>query len=397
MAVLYQIPYAREHHCDLSTLPPSHGLHFLCCRQTICDNMAPSPLGQISPPLVNSSNPWATTLEDLDQLYKCSSTGAVTTRTSLIDGFTQHPSTHQYTFFSTSTGYATAKIDVAGAEGRGEVVETESSSLNTLGYSPHKFQQYVQWIAQMSNKGELDRTPEKPFIVSVTGTPSEIGEAYEYLIKLQRDPILMFSNSDSKGFTGLKVMMEINLSCPNIPDKPPPAYDGESLNEYIVELSKVLTSMNLSPIIVPVGIKTPPYTYHAQFQTLIDCLESSVPLHPSGCPISFITATNTLGSCFVFNPQQDGAALGSVGGSGVGGMGGEAIHGLALGNVKMLRNMLDSSKHSSVKEIGIIGVGGVGDADGFERMRKVGADVVGIGTAFGRGGIQVFDKILQGR
>jgi dihydroorotate dehydrogenase (fumarate) len=101
---------------------------------------------EISPPLLNSSNPWATTEADLKALYSCPHTGAVTIRTSLWSGFSQHPSTHQYSFFDTSLGHATAKIDTNGAEGRGEVGEGEGSSLNTLGYSPIPFESYIAML-----------------------------------------------------------------------------------------------------------------------------------------------------------------------------------------------------------------------------------------------------------
>jgi len=86
-------------------------------------------------------------------------------------------------------------------------------------------------------------------------------------------------------------------------------------------------------------------------------------------------------------------ALGSVSGSGVGGMAGDALHPLALGNVKTIREMLDASPHEELHRIAIIGIGGVSDAAGFDRMMSVGASAVGIGTALGREGLQVFEKI----
>jgi len=143
-----------------------------------------------------------------------------------------------------------------------------------------------------------------------------------------------------------------------------------------------------------VGIKTPPYTYQAQFVSLITALET----HTSSTtepPISFITATNTLGSCLVLT--EDGKpALGSANGEGIGGMAGEALHPLALGNVKTIRGLLDASKNSGVRNIQIVGVGGVSDERGYERMRGVGAAVVGVGTALGREGVGVFEKIAGG-
>lgn len=71
-------------------------------------------------------------------------------------------------------------------------------------------------------------------------------------------------------------------------------------------------------------------------------------------------------------------------------MAGTPLHPLALGNVKTIRSMLD--EHEQLKNIDIIGVGGIGDHAGFLRMESVGARVVGVGTALGREGPAVFGR-----
>ena len=348
---------------------------------------------KIYPPLINSSNPWATSYEDLKALYDCPYTGAVTIRTSLWKAFQQHPSTHQYTFFSSSSGHATAKIDSALAEGRSEVIHGETSSLNTLGYSPIGFEDYVSLLVRMSQNDELKSS--KPFIVSVTGSASEVGRCTAYLQSILNQPEEIYPSANKHKSHGLNLMMEINLSCPNIPEKPPPAYDGSSLKEYIAAVAEAKRKAPPErELALHVGIKTPPYTYHNQFQTLISSLEDSAAL-PGGCPISFITATNTLGSCLVLDAANC-PALGAVNGSGIGGMAGDALHPLALGNVRTIRSMLDSSSYEDIKNIVIIGIGGVRDAAGFKRMRSVGGQVVGVGTALGRQGVSVFRIIKEG-
>jgi dihydroorotate dehydrogenase (fumarate) len=354
----------------------------------------------ISPALLNSSNPWATTKEDLAALYACPYTGAVTIRTSLWKAFNQHASTHQYTFFSPSTGHATTPIDVTTfPEGRGLVRDGETSSLNTLGYSPIPFEQYVEMLVRMSQEGMLSLSSPsgpKPFIVSVTGSAAEVGKCCGFLIKVMEDADAVFPNPEGKKSTGLELKMEINLSCPNIPEKPPPAYDGVALTEYIDAIARVKSSaQHVSGKSLHVGIKTPPYTFHGQFQTLISALETSSRMNEGGCPISFITATNTLGSCLVLDPENK-PALGSVTREGIGGMAGDALHPLALGNVKTIRGLLDKSEYGDLRRIGIIGIGGVKDAAGFQRMRSVGADAVGVGTALGREGVEIFEKIAVG-
>jgi len=64
--------------------------------------------------------------------------------------------------------------------------------------------------------------------------------------------------------------------------------------------------------------------------------------------------------------------------------------------VKTMRGLLDKSEYGDLRTIGIIGIGGVKDAAGFQRMRSVGADAVGVGTALGREGVEIFEKIAVG-
>ena len=110
--------------------------------------------------------------------------------------------------------------------------------------------------------------------------------------------------------------------------------------------------------------------------------------------VDFVTATNTLGSSLVLNEELE-PALKSEAGTGVGGLAGAALHPLALGNVATLRRVLD--KREETRDVLVIGVGGVADRAGFERMRKVGAGAVALATALGREGLGVFEKIATGK
>jgi dihydroorotate dehydrogenase (fumarate) len=235
--------------------------------------------------------------------------------------------------------------------------------------------------------------PAKPFIISVTGTILQVAACCTHLIELQNHPERFRWKPDGE-YGDLALMMEINLSCPNILDQPPPAYDGQELFEYVRVVADAKQLAGRSELLpLHVGIKTPPYTYSGQFEALIKTLEQSTALK-GGCPISFITATNTLGSCLVLNEEGE-SALGSANGSGIGGLAGDALHPLALGNVKTIRKMLDESPCEELQRIVVIGVGGVSDKEGFRRMRKVGAGAVGVGTALGRDGVGIFEKISK--
>jgi dihydroorotate dehydrogenase (fumarate) len=325
------------------------------------------PLPPINPPLINSANPWATTKQDLQTLFDCPHTGAVTTRTSLIHAFEHNDSIHQYTFFDPITHSTPDNSNET-------IPPTYAASLNTLGYSPNPLAVYLTNIIEIATNSTAPHSATKPFIISVTGSASAVAECYTLITAAQRklpNPLCM----------------EINLSCPNIPDKPPPAYSKDSMVEYLDALADADENGDtITDRRVAIGVKTPPYTYHDQFQTLIDALLAT------RCDVDFITATNTLGSSVVLTDGGD-PAINSASGLGIGGMAGAPLHPLALGNVKTIRGMLN--REERLRGVEIIGVGGVSDRAGFERMRGVGAKVVGVGTALGREGVEVFGKIVE--
>jgi len=339
-----------------------------------------------------------TTLEQLQELYDSSYTGAVTTRTSLVNGFPHDSNVHQFAFYDPATLSASApNKDQAGTQ-------DTRASLNTLGYSPVPLNEYLGFIKQISDGlGDIPRTAHhKPFIISVTGSVKEVVECYKLIVSHQRSVRMVLA-------------MEVNLSCPNIPGKPPPAYSSASLLEYLSALKKDI-ARQLEPletshphkghVHVPIGVKTPPYTYHDQFQAMVDALLQSAKAEPSHlpCPVSFITATNTLGSSLLLTPQVENSTtaphsvfhhtLNSATGTGIGGLAGAPLHPLALGNVYTIKGML--FQHTELEQIQIIGVGGVEDVSGYNRMRAVGAAAVGVGTALGRKGVKIFEEIGSG-
>ncbi|ORX94264.1 hypothetical protein BCR34DRAFT_669712 [Clohesyomyces aquaticus] len=367
----------------------------------------------INPPILNSANPWCSSLEQLEELYSSLWTGAVTTRTSLLDGFPTDESVHQFTFYNPQhpVTHGSAQPNPSSSD-----KAEETGSLNTLGYSPIPLKEYLSFIKTISDRHSNDvqkptsptspipRSGPKPFIVSVTGSVEEVVECYKLI-------------SDHQRTVGMVLAMEVNLSCPNIPGKPPPAYSSASLLSYLsalkLEVGRQLETHGRH-IHVPIGIKTPPYTYHDQYQQMIDALITSARKAPEGlpCPVSFITATNTLGSSLLLVPALESTssppsspggskprevfhhALNSANGTGIGGMAGTPLHPLALGNVYTIKGML--FQHEELQHIQIIGVGGVEDADGFQRMRAVGAAAVGVGTALGRKGVKIFEDIGEG-
>jgi dihydroorotate dehydrogenase (fumarate) len=347
----------------------------------------------ISPPLLNSSNPWCTSLAQLQELYDCPHIGAVTTRTSLLNGFPHDSSVHQFAFFNPKNLSASETNKDKGG------TSDQTGSLNTLGYSPTPIREYLKYIKTISDGIKEVKEGEhfKPFIISVTGSEEDVVECYKLITVHQKHVRMVLA-------------MEVNLSCPNIVGKPPPAYSSASLLSYLTAL-KAEIGRQLEPleqshsheghIHVPIGIKTPPYTYYDQFQAMIDALLQSAKAEPAHlpCPVSFITATNTLGSSLLLAPAAEGtpshatfeATIKSANETGIGGLAGTPLHPLALGNVYTIKGML--FQHDALSGVQITGVGGVEDVHGFNRMRAVGAAAVAVGTALGRKGVEVFTEI----
>ncbi|KAH8162284.1 hypothetical protein CIB48_g5970 [Xylaria polymorpha] len=330
----------------------------------------------IDPPLFNSANPWATTLEQLQDLYRCASTGAVTTRTALLDGFPHDEEAHR-------------PIPLGGYLG---------------------FIRQIDEDVNAEKKGEGETGKRKPFIVSVTGTPDEVAECYRRVARCARE-------------ISIPLALEINLSCPNIPGKPPPAYSGEALRGYVRRVAEVMREESRKNrdgeagggeekekgkrrgFAIPWGVKTPPYTHAGQFDMFVSALRDCAIALPSEdrygvvpiCPLTFVTATNTLGSCLLLGESDEGGSKDPLSpvlpGPGIGGLAGAPLHPLALGNVATLRRMLDAD--SATAPVVLLGIGGVADADGFRRMRAVGAVAVGVGTRSGVGEYGNLDEKLR--
>lgn len=325
----------------------------------------------IDPPLLNSANPWATDLADLTKLYNCPHTGAVTTRTSLLKGFGHNPEIHKYAFFDAATHDPAATAES----------KANSASLNTLGYSPITLDEYLGFIKTIAESRTATSKP-KGFLVSVTGDPEEVAECYKRIATAQQalpDP------------SAVPLAMEVNLSCPNIPNKPPPAYDGKALLSYLACINGMADFVvRYGGVKIPYGFKTPPYTHAGQFDVLVGALRTSAAMTMSGvCSLTFLTSTNTLGSCLVMTGEEP-----ALPGGGIGGMAGAPLHPIALGNVATLRKRLDAEP-AALGHIQIIGAGGVSDAAGFGRMKSVGAYAVGVGTGLGIHGVEVFGTILE--
>ncbi|UZJ53505.1 hypothetical protein CBS101457_002825 [Exobasidium rhododendri] len=359
--------------------------------------------------LINSSSPWASDFEDLKRLYESPFTAAVTTRTavvthkdisnieSLVDTlpfqstFPENKSVHAHTFLrDTLKTIEGGKLTIA----RG--------SLNSYGYSPFPLSSYLAWTEALF---KMDPLEGKPVLLSIIGTPDVVEAAIVYLRKWVVEHI------EAETGTSSKLGVEINLSCPNIKgDDAPSGYDGTSIAEYVNAVRNAnLAEAGGAPQLT-IGFKLPPYTYHGQFKALGQAL-SSVPAVPATLfdhPLAFLSSTNTLGCSFWLtegegkNFEQMVKALPSAADvtdeleyDGTGGMAGESLHPISLGNVLNISQLLQGNRDERLKSISIIGIGGVMSGLSARRMQSAGAHVVGLATALGREGIDVFERIAN--
>jgi dihydroorotate dehydrogenase (fumarate) len=249
-----------------------------------------------------------------------------------------------------------------------------------------------------------DETSTKPFIISITSSsPISLASMLDSIQKLRT------KLRDGEG-TLSRVGIELNTSCPNIKGSPPPAYHMADLTPILDVLA---TYFREDPTLV-IGLKLPPYVHSTQFDDLLRGIATYSQSDPSDgshrtSPFAFLTSTNTLGQTLFFAEQavpppgkaeaaptasegvstSTGFALPTV----MGGMAGEALHPLALGNVYTLRRLLDNHEEISLREMSIIGVGGVTTREAHVRMRRAGASVVACATILVRDGAGVFEKL----
>jgi len=342
----------------------------------------------IDPPVMNSSCLWASDLSDLRTLYDSPHTGAVTTRTATLHGFSEDGS-HAHAFLHGSI-----------------------SSINSYGYSPHPLSQYLAWVRILLTTPTAAGTkPKKPIIISITAsTPPVLAQLVDEIQSLRAElrdghlssrPADVDADASAPDPSGL-IAVEINTSCPNIPGTPPPAY---SLPQLFPFLDVLATAVRGDPTLT-LGLKLPPYPEPAKAAEVVRALGAYTTQRTDGTPMSpwaFLTCTNTLGNALVFEEQvlrhdsvtresQASAAVRQFAlPGGRGGLGGDAIHALALGNVHAFAQALSESPDPALRDVRLIGVGGVTSPAAAARMRAAGADVLACATLLGREGVRAFE------
>lgn len=273
------------------------------------------------------------------------------------------------------------------------------SSLNSYGYSPHPLSMYLSWIEQILTPSQINPSPSKPFIISITASdPTSLRSMIDAIQVLRTK--LYDNNNENSERSRSRVAIELNTSCPNIRNSPPAAYSFPTLSPLL----HVLADEYKKDETLTIGLKLPPYVYREQFVEVVDVV-GGFSFQSSGNkangktknPFAFFTCTNTLGNSLLFAEQITTATPVSESTSefavppGLGGLAGESIHALSLGNVYTFVSLLREAKDEGLAAIQVIGVGGVTSKAAVERMRRAGAAVIGCATLFGRKGVLAFE------
>lgn len=267
--------------------------------------------------LMNASGALCVTRDELEALGK-SGAGAIVTKSMTIEPRQGNPTPRYYGF--------------------------PGGSINSMGLPNLGYKAYAELIPQLKRFG-------KPVIASVAG----LGE--------EDFPIIARAINAAQ-----PDLMEVNLSCPNIPGKPQIGYDPETSERVLKKVRPLIT--------VPMGVKLPPYFDPAHHEAMGKVL--------GRCGVDFLNMMNSVGNGLVVDPERETVVIKPKGG--FGGLGGRLIKPVALANVRAFYKLFDG-------KLPIIGTGGIVEGmDVFEHF-LCGASAVQIGTVLVEEGLDVFGRL----
>ncbi len=217
-------------------------------------------------------------------------------------------------------------------------------SINSMGLPNLGYRAYADLIPSLRRFG-------KPVIASVAGLCED-------------DFVTIAAAIDKSG----PDLIEVNLSCPNLPGKPQIGYDPEACERLIRRVRRVVT--------VPMGVKLPPYFDPVHHDVMAQVIGRT--------GVDFLSLINSIGNGLVVDPERETPVIKPKGG--FGGLGGPVIKPVALANVRAFWIRFEG-------RLPIIGTGGVTTGiDAFEHL-LCGASAVQIGTVLVEEGLGVFERL----
>ncbi|QLG87948.1 dihydroorotate oxidase [Chitinibacter bivalviorum] len=220
-------------------------------------------------------------------------------------------------------------------------------SINSMGLPNEGFAYYLRYAQRHDYE-------EKPLFVSLSG--------------LTLDDNLTMIDSLKDAVT--PAILEVNLSCPNVPGKSQIGYDFESMDTLLAEVSSGYQR--------PFGVKLPPYFDMAHFDEAAEIL-NRYPL------VAFVTCINSIGNALVIDLASETTLIKPK--DGFGGLGGDYVLPTALANVNAFYRRCPNKT--------IIGCGGI--KSGREAFMHIlaGATLVQIGTSLYEEGPGIFQRVLD--
>lgn len=229
-------------------------------------------------------------------------------------------------------------------------VNLDMGSINSMGLPNLGLDYYLDYAIKHQTAH-----PDQPFVMSVASYKG----FDEYVSNMRQ--------IQDSCYTGL---VELNLSCPNVPGKPQMAYDFEDTEKLLTEIFTFYTK--------PFGVKLPPYFDFMHFDKIATVLNQF--------DLKFVNCINSIGNGLYISEETDTVVIMPKGG--FGGIGGEYVKPTALANVRALRLRLKPS-------IEIIGTGGIiTGQDAYEHL-LCGAAMLQVGTQLQKEGLGVFDRLNQ--
>jgi dihydroorotate dehydrogenase (fumarate) len=266
---------------------------------------------------MNAAGALCVTREELEALGK-SGAGAIVTKSMTIEARKGNPDPRYYGF--------------------------PGGSINSMGLPNLGYHAYAELIPHLKRFG-------KPVIASVAGLAEDDFPTIAETINAAKPDLI-----------------EVNLSCPNIPGKPQIGYDPEASERVLKKVRRKIT--------VPMGVKLPPYFDPAHHEVMGNVL--------GRCGVDFLNLINSVGNGLVVDPERETVVIKPKGG--FGGLGGRLIKPVALANVRAFYKFFAG-------KIPIIGTGGILDGvDAFEHF-LCGASAVQIGTVLVEEGLDVFGRL----
>ncbi len=271
-------------------------------------------------PLMNASGVWCYDQDELDALNQ-SAAGAYVTKSCTLEPRAGNPEPR---YRATPLG-----------------------SINSMGLPNRGYHFYLDYVAKH------DYT-SKPLFMSVAGLSLEDNLAMVREIKAANSPAIM----------------ELNLSCPNVPGKPQIAYDFDAMDTMLAAVCAEYDR--------PFGVKMPPYFDIVHFDQAAEILNR----YPQ---VAFVTCINSIGNALAIDTDTETVLIKPK--DGFGGIGGDYVLPTALANVNAFFRRCPDKK--------VIGCGGVKTGEQVFQHLLAGASLVQVGTALQEEGPEIFARLAD--